>query len=265
MLGSLTSVKFDGVSFAYGEAGGKDGTDKALSDINLEIHGGEVLAFAGYSGSGKTTMIKLLVGLYRPTEGKVLLNGIDGATVDYNALRRRIGYVSQDTQLFSGTMRDNLLFVNPDATDDECWEALRSAAVAEVADRGGKGLDTKIGEGGLKLSGGERQRLAIARAMLRNPDLIIFDEATSSLDSITERSITDTIKEIARTRPNLITVMVAHRLSTIAHADCIYVMQKGRIVESGSHAALLKNSDGLYAALSKEQSGAREEAVARPV
>jgi ATP-binding cassette subfamily B protein len=254
-LGSLQSVKFENVSFAYGEADGKDGTVKALSGINLEIHGGDAIAFAGYSGSGKTTMIKLLVGLYRPTQGKILLNDVDGLTVDYDALRRRIGYVSQDTQLFSGTMRDNLLFVNPAATDDDCWEALRSAAVADVADRGGKGLDTRIGEGGLKLSGGERQRLAIARALLRNPDLIIFDEATSSLDSITERSITDTIKEITRSRPNLITVLVAHRLSTIAHADQIYVLQKGNIVESGPHAELLKNRDGLYSALWKEQSG----------
>ena len=152
--------------------------------------------------------------------------------------------------------------MNPDATDEECWEALRSASVADVADRGGKGLETRIGEGGLKLSGGERQRLAIARALLRNPDLIIFDEATSSLDSITERSITDTIKEIARSRPNLITVMVAHRLSTIAHADRIYVLQKGKVVESGSHAELLKNHEGLYAALWKEQSSAGEESRA---
>ena len=179
--------------------------------------------------------------------------------VDYDALRRRIGYVSQDTQLFAGTLRENLLFVNPAATDEDCWEALRSASVSIIADRGAKGLDTRIGEGGLKLSGGERQRLAIARALLRNPELIIFDEATSSLDSITERSITDTIKEIAKSRPNLITVMVAHRLSTIAHADRIYVLQKGNVIESGPHEQLLKNPDGLYSALWKEQSGAREE------
>ncbi len=262
-IGQLKDVTFDHVSFSYGEAavaaGGKDGLVVALADVSLEIRGGEVIAFAGYSGSGKTTMIKLLVGLYKPTVGNVSLNGVDGNNIDYDVLRQHIGYVSQDTQLFAGTIRENLLFVNPDATDDACWEALRSAAVADVADRGGKGLDTKIGEGGLKLSGGERQRLAIARALVRNPDLIIFDEATSSLDSITERSITDTIKEITRSRPNLITVMVAHRLSTIAHADRIYVLQKGKIIESGSHDALLKNHDGLYAALWKEQSGAAAE------
>lgn len=253
-VGSLQSVKFDHVDFGYG-----DGKIPAVSGINLEIRNGESVAFAGYSGSGKTTMIKLLVGLYRPITGSIFLNGTNAMTVDYDALRRRIGYVSQDTQLFAGTIRENLLFVNPAASDDDCWDALRSAAVAGIADRGGKGLDTRIGEGGLKLSGGERQRLAIARALLRNPELIIFDEATSSLDSITERSITDTIKEIARTRPNLITVMVAHRLSTIAHADRIYVLQKGKIIESGPHHELLKNREGLYAALWKEQSGRAEE------
>jgi ATP-binding cassette subfamily B protein len=268
-VGPLQSVAFDNVNFGY-----QSSTSQALSDVNLEIKSGESIAFAGYSGSGKTTMIKLLVGLYKPTSGRILLNGIDGNTVDYEALRRRIGYVSQDTQLFAGTIRENLLFVNPDATDEQCWEALRAASVAVIAERGSsasgngqgtvgnaaaaKGLDTRIGEGGLKLSGGERQRLAIARALVRNPELIIFDEATSSLDSITERSITDTIKEIAKSRPNLITVMVAHRLSTIAHADRIYVMQKGRVLESGPHAELLKNNDGLYAALWKEQSGSGE-------
>ena len=191
------------------------------------------------------------------------MNGVDSSKVDYDALRRKIGYVSQETQLFAGTLRENLLFVNPAATDEDCWEALRSASVAGIAERsgstpltaGGAGLDTKIGEGGIKISGGERQRLAIARALLRKPELIIFDEATSSLDSITEKSITDTIRDIAKSRPNLIMVMVAHRFSTIAHANRIYVLQKGIIVEEGSHAALLEKRDGLYTALWKEQSG----------
>jgi ATP-binding cassette subfamily B protein len=253
-VGPLTSVVFKNVEFGYA-----DGSVPALKSVNLAVESGETVAFAGYSGSGKTTMVKLLVGLYRPTKGKILLNGVDATTIDYDALRRRVGYVSQDTQLFAGSIRENLLFINPSATDDDCWAALRSAAVADVADRGGKGLETRIGEGGLKLSGGERQRLAIARALLRNPDLIIFDEATSSLDSITEKSITDTIKEIAKSRPNLITVMVAHRLSTISHADRIYVLQKGKIVEQGSHVALSKHKNGLYAALWKEQSGNGED------
>jgi ATP-binding cassette, subfamily B, bacterial len=257
-INSLDSVEFKKVSFGYGE-----GSVLAVKDISLKIKGGETVAFAGYSGSGKTTLIKLLVGLYKPTKGQILLNGTDGAKVDYDALRRKIGYVSQETQLFAGTLRDNLLFVNPSATDADCWEALRSASVTDIAERGasvgaGLGLDTKIGEGGIKISGGERQRLAIARALLRKPELIIFDEATSSLDSITERSITETIREIAKSRPDLIMVLVAHRLSTLAHADDIYVLQKGMIIESGTHAELLRRDDGLYAALWKEQSGSGE-------
>jgi ATP-binding cassette subfamily B protein len=258
-LGSLKAVEFKNVSFQY-----QSSDIPALKDMSLAIKSGETVAFAGYSGSGKTTLIKLIVGLYRPTGGHILLNGTDGANIDYDALRRKIGYVSQDTQLFSGTLRENLLFVQPEASDDDCWNALRSAAVAVVADRGGKGLDTRIGEGGLKLSGGERQRLAIARALLRNPELIIFDEATSSLDSITERSITDTIKEIAKSRPNLITVMVAHRLSTISHADRICVLQKGNVIEQGTHAKLLENREGLYSALWKEQSGNGDIVVTDP-
>jgi len=252
-LGPLESIVFDNVSFDYAE-----GQIPALKNVDLSIKNGESVAFAGYSGSGKTTLIKLIVGLYRPTKGAISMNGVDGARIDYDLFRRRIGYVSQETQLFAGTLRENLLFVNPSATDEDCLHALKSAAVMAIADRGGKGLDTRIGEGGIKISGGERQRLAIARALLRNPDLIIFDEATSSLDSITERSITDTIKDIAKSRPNLITVMVAHRLSTIAHADRIYVLQKGSIMEQGPHQKLLKN-DGIYAALWKEQSAAGEE------
>ncbi len=248
-IDSLESIAFKSVDFEY-----QSGSVPALKNINLEIRNGEKVAFVGYSGSGKSTLVKLLVGLYKPTKGKLLLNSIDSRTVDYDAFRRRIGYVSQETQLFAGTIRENLLFVNPSATDDDCWEALRSASVASIAERGGKGLETRIGEGGIKISGGERQRLAIARALLRNPELIIFDEATSSLDSITEKSITETIREIARSRPNLITVMIAHRLSTIAHADTIHVLQKGKIVEEGNHGELLRK-DGIYAALWKEQSG----------
>ncbi len=249
-IDSLKTVEFKDVGFGY-----QSGALTALANMNLTIKSGETVAFAGYSGSGKTTLIKLLVGLYKPTKGAILLNGVNGDTVDYDALRRKIGYVSQDTQLFAGTLRDNLVFVKPDATDEDCWNALKSASVQAIAERGGKGLDTKIGEGGIKISGGERQRLAIARALLRDPELIIFDEATSSLDSITEKSITETIHQIAKSRPNLITVMVAHRLSTLARADRIYVMRKGSVVEQGNHNKLLENADGLYSALWKEQSG----------
>ena len=147
-----------------------------------------------------------------------------------------------------------MLFVNPKAKDEECFEVLRLASVEHILERGGKGLDTKIGEGGIKLSGGERQRLAIARALLRNPDLIIFDEATSSLDSLTEREITKTIQGIIKVRPRLMVILIAHRLSTIIHADRIYVLERGKIIEKGTHSALLRKK-GLYAALWREQSG----------
>ncbi len=249
-LGSLTDIEFKDVTFSYDAEGAR-----ALQEVDLHVKSGESIAFVGPSGSGKTTLVKLLVGLYRPVSGAITINGISGENIDYESFRKRIGYVSQETQLFAGTIRENLLFVRPQATDEECLAALHQAQALPIIERGGKGLDTKIGEGGIKISGGERQRLAIARALLRNPELIIFDEATSSLDSITERAISETIKSIATSRPNLMTVAVAHRLSTISHVDRIYVLAKGRIEETGRHAELL-NKNGLYAALWREQSAA---------
>jgi ATP-binding cassette subfamily B protein len=247
-VGPLETIKFKDVSFTY-----QTSATPSLQDVNLEIEKGNTVAFVGPSGSGKTTMVKLLVGLYRPTSGDLHFNEISSREVNYDEIRNHIGYVSQDTQLFAGTIRENLLFVNPHATDEECLAALRQAAVLTIIERGDKGLDTKIGEGGIKISGGERQRLAISRALLRNPDMIIFDEATSSLDSITEKAITETIQKISEERPGLITVLVAHRLSTVAHADHIYVLEKGHVSEFGRHGDLLKKS-GLYAALWREQS-----------
>jgi ATP-binding cassette subfamily B protein len=280
--GLLRAIAFKNVSFFYSGV-----SLAAVKNIRFMLRGGETAAFVGPSGSGKTTLVKLLVGLYRPATGSVFVNGVSGEKIDYGAFRKHIGYVSQETQLFAGTVRENLLFVNPRATDGECMTALRQASALSIVERarlpasperergepasqpaspslggrgepdgqGGQGLDTKIGEGGIKVSGGERQRLAIARALLRNPELIIFDEATSSLDSITEKAVAKTIREIASSRPNLITVLVAHRLSTIAHADAIYVLEKGRITEQGIHNTLLKKR-GLYAALWREQSAA---------
>lgn len=246
-LDLIDSIKFEEVEFSYNE-----GKEPSIRKISLEINKGQTAAFVGPSGAGKTTMVKLILGLYEPLKGKILMGGVDTKKVDYDEVRRRIGYVSQDTQLFAGTIRENLLFVSPEATDEECIEALRKSSALPIIDRGDKGLDTKIGEGGVRISGGERQRLAIARALLRNPDLIIFDEATSSLDSLTEKEITKTIKEITATHPNLITVMIAHRLSTIAHADKIFVMEKGKLSEEGKHQDLL-DKKGLYAALWREQ------------
>src|SRR3989344_4833143 len=200
-------------------------------------------------------MVKLILGLYEPSNGELLLNDINSKDIDYDKFRKKIGLVSQETQLFSGTIRENLLFVNPNATDEECVKALEAASVIILTERGGKGLETRIGEGGIKISGGKRQRLAIARDLLRNPELIIFDEATSSLDSITEKEITKTIQNIIKLKPNLIIVLVAHRLSTVAHANTIYVFEKGKIVERGNHNNLLKKK-GLYAAFWREQSAA---------
>jgi ATP-binding cassette subfamily B protein len=253
--GTLRQIAFDHVDFSY------DGNVPVLREISLSINSGESIAFVGPSGSGKSTLVKLLVGLYHRSGGRIAFNGVDSESLDFDLLRQRIGFVSQETQLFAGTIRENLLFVRPDATDTECMSALAAAAVTTIIERDSAGLDTRIGEGGIRISGGERQRLAIARALLRNPEMLIFDEATSSLDSITEREITQTIKGITAERPSLMCVLVTHRLSTIAHADRIYVLERGRIIESGSHAALLRESDGLYAALWRQQSA---EGLAEP-
>jgi ATP-binding cassette subfamily B protein len=254
-LDALGRVAFERVSFTYPSA-----DTPSLEAVSLEMRAGETVAFVGPSGSGKTSLVKLLVGLYRPTSGRLCINNVDIAEIEPADLRGRIGLVTQDTQLFAGTIRDNLLFVNPAATDAECIEVLRQAEALPIIERGGKGLDTKIGEGGIKISGGERQRLAIARALLRQPELMIFDEATSSLDSITEKAITETIRDLTTHGHRRMTVLVAHRLSTIAHAQRIHVLAKGRIVETGTHEKLL-GANGLYAALWREQSARREEAA----
>lgn len=249
-IGQLRAVTFSDVHFTH-----RDAEQPAVRGVSFTIQAGETIAFVGPSGSGKTTIVKLLCALYRPSQGTITINGVDSRQIDLEALRLRIGLVAQETQLFAGTIRENLLFVRPTATDADCLAALRAAAAQSILDRSVRGLDTRIGEGGLKLSGGERQRLAIARALLRAPDLIIFDEATSSLDSITEKAITETIQSIERERPELTTIIVAHRLSTVAHADRIIVLERGRIVEQGTHDALLVRA-GLYAALWREQSAA---------
>jgi ATP-binding cassette subfamily B protein len=207
--------------------------------------------------------MKLLVGLYRPQEGRILYNGIDENNMDFNDLRNQIGFVTQDTQLFSGTIRENLLFVNPEATEDDIIDALHKASCQNLLSRAEKGLDTMIGEGGLKLSGGEKQRLSIARALLRKPKLLIFDEATSALDSLTEEEISKTIRNVSASNEQ-ITIIIAHRLSTIMHADRIYVLEKGDIVETGTHERLLEEK-GLYYAMWRQQIGERKAPAAKPV
>src|SRR3989344_1696673 len=248
IVASIKQIQFKNVSFKY-----DSGQIESLQNIDFTMKSGDTVAFVGPSGSGKSTVIKLLVGLYAPSKGVLLVNDVKRAELDEDTLRSHIGMVAQETQLFAGTIRENLLFVNPSATDKECLEVMRLASISNLLERGGQGLDTRIGEGGIKISGGERQRLAIARSLLRNPELIIFDEATSSLDSITEREITNTIKDVRDSRKNVMLVLIAHRLSTVAHADVIYVLEKGRIVESGKHAELLKKK-GLYYSFWREQS-----------
>jgi ATP-binding cassette subfamily B protein len=249
-LPDLTTLAFEDVTFQHQSA-----TSPAVSDISFTVKQGETMAFVGPSGAGKTTLVKLLLGLYRPQSGLILYNGVSGVDIDLDGLRERIGFVTQDTQLFSGTIRENLLFVNPTASDEECHEVLRRTACDNLLARADRGLDTVIGEGGVKVSGGEKQRLSIARALLRRPRLLVFDEATSSLDSLTEEGIVETIREVAE-QGDAITIMIAHRLSTILHADRIYVLERGRIVETGRHHDLIEQK-GLYYAMWRQQIGER--------
>ncbi|HZJ60071.1 MAG TPA: ABC transporter ATP-binding protein [Chitinophagaceae bacterium] len=250
-LGPLQTLSFDRVTFRH-----KSASNNSIDGLSFSASKGDTIAFVGPSGSGKSTLVKLLVGLYKPTAGKILFNNVNSLNIHYNAFRRELGFVTQDTQLFAGTIRENLLFVQPTASDGEIREALTQAAFAEVLQRSSHGIYTKLGESGMKLSGGERQRLSIARALVRNPRLLIFDEATSSLDSITEESITETIRGLSNSNER-ITILIAHRLSTIMHADCIYVLERGKIVETGTHKQLLTNKS-LYYAMWRQQAGERK-------
>lgn len=256
-LSDIHRLEFSDVSFQHRSA-----RTHAIRRISFQVERGETIAFVGPSGSGKTTLVKLLVGLYLPQEGKILYDGYPMTEVDLDRLRERIGFVTQDTQLFSGTIRENLLFVNPRASDKECLEVLQKSACHSLLARADKGLDTVIGEGGVKVSGGEKQRLSIARALLRRPGLLVFDEATSSLDSLTEEEISETIRDVSMRR-DLITILIAHRLSTVLHADRIFVLEKGSVVESGRHDELLELK-GLYYAMWRQQIGEREVATPSP-
>ncbi len=249
-ISAVTKLTFDKVSFQHQSA-----KTKALQEISFEVNAGQTVAFVGPSGSGKTTLVKLLVGLYRPQTGQIRYNDVPENEIDLDALREKIGFVTQDTQLFAGSIRENLTFVNPTASDAECMAVLEKAACQNLLARADKGLDTVIGEGGVKVSGGEKQRLSIARALLRKPNLLVFDEATSALDSLTEEEINETIKKIA-TGDRHITIMIAHRLSTIMHADKIVVLEKGLVIEEGKHDDLLALK-GLYYAMWRQQIGER--------
>jgi ATP-binding cassette, subfamily B, bacterial len=253
-LGDIQTLSFQNVLFKHQTA-----SQNAINNISFDVNTGETIAFVGPSGSGKSTLMKLLVGLYRPKEGKILYNGLDETKLRFDDLRNQIGFVTQDTNLFSGTIRENLMFVNPSATEEDVIDALNKASCQNLLARADKGLETMIGEGGLKLSGGEKQRISIARALLRKPKLLLFDEATSALDSITEEEITDTIRDIS-SQGNQITILIAHRLSTIMHADRIYVLEKGIVIETGTHESLLEEK-GLYYAMWRQQIGERKNPV----
>jgi len=245
-VNDIKTIDYKNVYFAY------DGKKDVLKDINFNIKSGQVVALVGPSGCGKSTVVKMLVGLYHPRQGKILLNDQPLDQIDLEYFRRKIGLVTQETQLFAGTIMENLKFVRPEATAEECLSALEKAAAKTILSKGKCGLQTRIGEGGVKLSGGERQRMAIARALLRDPEILIFDEATSDLDSLTEKEITKTIENITVLHPELITILIAHRLSTVARADQILVLEKGQIIERGDHLQLLKKN-GLYAAMWRQQ------------
>lgn len=251
-INGIEHLQYKDVTFKHNSS-----SRPALDGISFDVKLGETVAFVGPSGSGKTTLVKLLVGLYHPNKGHIYYNGHDEANIDYEELRHQMGLVTQDPQLFSGTIKENLLFVNPGATEEDVNEALQRASCQNLLSRAENGIDTMIGEGGLKLSGGERQRISIARALLRQPRLMIFDEATSALDSLTEEEISQTIRSITAQRKH-ITIMIAHRLSTIMHADRIYVLEKGNVVETGSHASLVEEK-GLYYAMWRQQIGERKE------
>ena len=250
-LGAVEKLSFKKVTFKH-----KSAIHKAIDGISFDANIGETIAFVGPSGSGKSTLMKLLVGLYRPEQGNIFYNGLDETEIHFDDLRNQIGFVTQDTNLFSGSIKENLLFVNPTATEVDINDALKKAACSNLLERAEKGLDTMIGEGGLKLSGGEKQRISIARALLRMPKILIFDEATSALDSLTEEEITNTIIDISKAKDQ-ITILIAHRLSTIMHADRIYVLEKGEVVETGNHQQLV-DEKGLYYAMWRQQIGERK-------
>ena len=228
---ALEKLRFEKVSYAYEEG------QFVLNDIDLEVKRGEVVALVGTSGAGKSTLASIAASYLTPTKGALWVNGKPMSDLSLSDYRSKLGVVLQDDFLFDGTLKENLLFVKPKASDEELEDALKSAHVKEFVDRFENGIETVIGERGVKLSGGQRQRVAIARALLANPELLLLDEATSSLDTESEALIQQSLATLTKGRA---TIVIAHRLSTIRNADKIIVLEKGRIVEQGTHEALFE-------------------------
>ena len=243
------SVEYRNVSFSY-----QHSSEAAVNDVSLTINAGSVVALVGASGAGKSTIVDLLLGLYDPSSGTILVDNIDLSTVDLAAWRECIGVVDQDVFLLNASVRDNIAFGKLNATQNEVVDAARAAHADDFISLLPKGYDTPLGDRGYGLSGGQKQRLAIARALIRNPDLLILDEATSALDSESERLIQRTVRELSG---GCTVLIIAHRLSTLIFADQIIVLDSGSIIEKGTHMTLLKN-DGIYANLWHMQSDSRQ-------
>ncbi len=239
------AVRFDDVRFSY-NAG-----PEVLRGLDIDVPAGETHAVVGLTGAGKSTIVKLLLRLYEPSSGHVTVDGVDVRELTFGDLRGAIGLVSQDVFLFDGTVRENIAYGDPDAPDEAIEEAARLAEAHDFITALPEGYDTLVGERGQKLSGGQRQRLSIARAIVRNPAILVLDEATSSVDNETEAAIQRSLETVSRNRTTLV---IAHRLSTIRHADRIHVLEAGQVKEAGTHDELI-GVGGLYAALWRVQTG----------
>jgi ABC-type multidrug transport system fused ATPase/permease subunit len=240
------TISFQNVKFTYPTR--PDVT--VLKDISLDVAAGRKIALVGYSGAGKSTIVQLLMRYYQPVGGKVLVDGQDIQGLDITAYRQNIAVVPQEVMLFGGTIRENIAYGKPNATEDEIREAARKANALDFITSFPEGLETVVGERGVKLSGGQRQRIAIARAILKDPKILILDEATSSLDAESEKLVQEALDGLMQNRT---TIIIAHRLATVRNVDCIYVIKDGTILESGTHDELALNEDGLYANLIKLQ------------